>query len=278
MTALQELNVEILHFSCVVEHGVPVIQSITIASQELNVDMVSSTTWQEQQRGTNHEGVEILEGILQILPRALPRLLLHPQDPGHPNHGHRDGEILLRGGSLRRRGAARGGSRHGGDHLPRPRADGLEQPPVEHVGLPLADDDGDDLRSRRGQGDLEADARVVRRGGRGGGGEDGAEGVVAVLAVGRVGVDDGGEREGARGAGGLVEEDEAVGGEDEEAGAEGAEAGALLGLHVPLRDEVALDLPRGQHRPSRRRHVRGREPVGRRGGHGDDYCCCWWWW
>jgi hypothetical protein len=41
---------------------------------------------------------------------------------------------------------------------------------------------------------------------------------------------------------------------------------------------VALDLPRGQHRPSRRRHVRGREPVGRRGGHGDDYCCCWWWW
>jgi hypothetical protein len=109
MTALQELNVEILHFSCVVEHGVPVIQSITIASQELNVDMVSSTTWQEQQRGTNHEGVEILEGILQILPRALPRLLLHPQDPGHPNHGHPDGEILLRGGPLRRRGAARGG-------------------------------------------------------------------------------------------------------------------------------------------------------------------------
>jgi hypothetical protein len=59
---------------------------------------------------------------------------------------------------------------------------------------------------------------------------------VAVPAVGRVGVDHGGEGEGARGAGGLVEEDEAVGGEREEAAAEGREARILLGIEVDDRE------------------------------------------
>ena len=71
---------------------------------------------------------------------------------------------------------------------------------------------------------------------RGRGGEEGAEGVVVVPAVRRVGVDDGGEREPTRGAGGLVEEDEAVGGEREEAAAEGREARVLLGLEVDERE------------------------------------------
>ena len=77
---------------------------------------------------------------------------------------------------------------------------------------------------------------MLRRGRRGRGGEEGAEGVVAVPAVRRVGMDDGGEREPTRGAGGLVEEDEAVGGEREEAATEGREALVLLGLEVDERE------------------------------------------
>jgi len=49
-------------------------------------------------------------------------------------------------------------------------------------------------------------------------------------------MDDGGEREPTRGAGGLVEEDEAVEGEREEAAAEGSEARVLLGLEVDERE------------------------------------------
>jgi len=79
---------------------------------------------------------------------------------------------------------------------------------------------------------------------------------VAVPAVGRVGVDDGGEREAARGAGRLVEEDEAVGSEREEAGAEGREARVLLGLEVDEREEIPLHLACGKHRAAGRRHGR----------------------
>lgn len=91
---------------------------------------------------------------------------------------------------------------------------------------------------------------------------------MVVPAVGRVRVDDGREREGARREGGLVEEDEPVGGEREEAAAEGREAGVLLGLEVDERKEVPLDLAGGQHRPAGRRDGRGREPVGCGDGHG----------
>lgn len=79
---------------------------------------------------------------------------------------------------------------------------------------------------------------------------------MAVLAVRRVGVDDGGEGEATRGAGGLVEEDEAVGGEREEAAAEGREARVLLGLEVDEREQVPLHLAGRQHRAPGRRHGR----------------------
>ena len=97
---------------------------------------------------------------------------------------------------------------------------------------------------------------MLRRGRRGRGGEEGAEGVVAVPAVGRIGMDDGGEREAPRGAGRLVEEDEAVGSEREEAGAERREARVLLGLEVDEREEIPLHLASGKHRAAGRRHGR----------------------
>lgn len=95
---------------------------------------------------------------------------------------------------------------------------------------------------------------MVLRRGRRGRGEDGAEGVVAVPAMGWVGVDNGGEREAARGSGRLVEEDEAVGSEREEAAAEGREARVLLGLEVDEREEVPLHLAGGKHRAAGCRH------------------------
>lgn len=79
---------------------------------------------------------------------------------------------------------------------------------------------------------------------------------MVVPAVGRVGMDNGGEREAACGAGRLVEEDEAVGSEREEAGAEGREAWVLLGLEIDKRDEIPLHLACGKHRAAGRRHGR----------------------
>lgn len=79
---------------------------------------------------------------------------------------------------------------------------------------------------------------------------------MAVPSVRRVGVDNGGEREAARGAGGLVEEDEAVGGEREEAAAKGSEARVLLRLEIDEREEVPLHLTGGEHRAAGRRHGR----------------------
>lgn len=69
-------------------------------------------------------------------------------------------------------------------------------------------------------------------------------------------MDDAGEREAARRAGRLVEEDEAVGSERKEAGAEGREARVLLGLEVDEREEIPLHLAGGKHRAARRRHGR----------------------
>jgi hypothetical protein len=79
---------------------------------------------------------------------------------------------------------------------------------------------------------------------------------VAVPAVGRVRMDDGGERQAARGAGGLVEEDEAVGSQREEASAEGSKARIFLGLEVDEREEIPLHLARGKHRAAGCRHGR----------------------
>lgn len=198
---------------------------------------------------TYHESIQVLESLLQALIRALPHLLLLPQNPRHPCHPHPTARYISTATRLQIRR-----SRFLHLALPRSRPHHIANPPEERIRIVLPPQNKRNHHSRRPQPSLQTPSVDLDPNPR-------AREHVLDRFLWRENVDDGGERDGDAVAVGFVDPDDAMRGEDEEAGSEGREGWVFFGFEIDGGDEGAFNFAGEEDGAAAASEVDGRQPF-----------------